>query len=62
MMVNTVNTMNVVDKAIEFFNPDQKPIIMADQPLFALLKQLQYLFPERHGEKKIFVMMGGLQC
>lgn len=55
-----VHSMDVVIKAIKFLNPNQIPILVADQPLYALLKQLQYTVPEKYGEDKIFIMMGGL--
>lgn len=35
-------------------------MLVADQPLYALLKQIQYKFPEKYGEDKFFVHMGGL--
>lgn len=55
-----MHSMDVVMKAIKFLNPDQVPVLVADQPLYALLKQLQYTLPETYGEHKIFIMMGGL--
>ncbi|XP_048003917.1 uncharacterized protein LOC125240114 [Leguminivora glycinivorella] len=55
-----LHTMNIVDKSTKFLNPGQVPVLVADQPLYALLKQLQYLFPSKVGEDKIFIMMGGL--
>ena len=38
---------DVISKATEFLNPGQCPVIHVDQPLFALLKQLQYSYPQR---------------
>ncbi|XP_063543982.1 uncharacterized protein LOC134754187 isoform X2 [Cydia strobilella] len=55
-----LHSMNIVTKATKFINPDQIPVIVADQPLYTLLKQLQYLFPLKVGEDKILIMMGGL--
>ena len=36
---------DVIIKATDFFNPGQCPVIHVDQPLFALLKQLQFKLP-----------------
>lgn len=54
------HTMEVVKREIKFLNPNQVPTVVADQPLFKLLKELQYLCPEKFGEDKAFVMMGGM--
>jgi hypothetical protein len=37
------------------------PVITADQPVDAILKNLQWAMPEACGESKIFVMLGGLR-
>lgn len=55
-----MHSMDIVAKATKFINPDQIPVLVADQPLYTLLKQLQYLFPLKVGEDKFFIMMGGL--
>lgn len=54
------HSMDVVISAIQYINPGQTPVIVADQPLYALMKQLQFKLPEKYGDDKIFVMMGGL--
>ena len=37
----------ILDKnGISFLNPGQTPVIGADQPLYSILKQLQWQFPE----------------
>ena len=51
---------DVIMKATEFLNPGQSPVIHVDQPLFALLKQLQFSRPDFYGEEKLVVMLGGL--
>lgn len=38
----------------------QVPVIVCDQPLYALCKQIQWLDPEKYGEDKMFVLMGAL--
>ncbi|KAK6175970.1 hypothetical protein SNE40_014342 [Patella caerulea] len=40
-------------------NPGRIPVITADQPLYALAKQIQWKWPE-YGEGKFVVMFGGL--
>jgi len=46
--------------AIQFLNPRQTPILMMDQPLYALTKQLQSWFPNLYGEDKYVIILGGL--
>ena len=54
------HSMQMVSDAIKHVNPTQIPVIYADQPLYALLKQIQWTWPDTHGEDKIVAMMGGL--
>lgn len=42
-----------------FLNPGQTPVVAADQPLYALEKQVQWTWPE-YGEDKCVIMFGGL--
>ena len=52
--------MDVVKKAVEILNPGQIPIITVDQPLYTVAKQIQWRWPETHGEDHFIVMFGGL--
>ena len=52
-------TMRHRKGASHFLNPGQIPVIAADQPLFALAKQIQWQWPE-YGEDKFIIMFGGL--
>ena len=54
------HAMQMVSDAIKHVNPTQTTVIAADQPLFALIKQVQWTWPETHGEDKFVAMMGGL--
>ena len=54
------HSMDVVKQAVDILNPGQVPIITMDQPLFAVAKQIQWNWPETHGEDKFVVMFGGL--
>ena len=52
--------MNVVKKAVNIVNPGQTPVIACDQPLFKIIKDIQWTWPETHGENSYVVMLGGL--
>ena len=45
-------------KLTEKFNPGQVPVLTADQPVYALGKQVQWLYPNEFGN--IIWMMGPL--
>jgi hypothetical protein len=45
---------------VKFLNPDQTPLITADQPLFVLANQIQCEWDTEYGEGKYVVMLGGL--
>lgn len=55
-----LHSMNVVKDAITYLNPEQVPVMVVDQPLYALCKQIQYLLPETHGKDKFLIFLGGL--
>jgi len=54
------HSMKVVKESINFLNPTQVPVIVMDQPLYAIAKQVQWTSPDKFGEDKYLVMMGGL--
>ena len=54
------HSMNVVKDAVEILNPGQVPIVAVDQPLYAVAKQIQWNWPETHGEDHFIIMFGGL--
>ena len=60
--VNTLemqrHVMRLNSKAVSELNPNQTPVDMSDQPVYALTKEVQYRFP--HEFKKYFAMLGGL--
>ena len=53
------HTMKKIFDTRAFLNPGQIPVIAADQPLYALAKQIQWTWPE-YGENKCLLMFGGL--
>ena len=52
--------MLIVKKSTAFLNPGQTPVLGADQPLYAIAKQLQWQFPTILGEDIYVLMMGAL--
>ena len=52
--------MNLIKKATELVNPGQVPVLTVDQPLYAIVKKIQWTWPSIYGEDKFVVMMGGL--
>ncbi len=53
------HSIDVVSKAIDILNPGQIPIITVDQPLYTVAKQIQWNWPNTHGEDACIVMFGG---
>ena len=54
------HSFNVIKRAVHHLNPEQIPVITFDQPLHALAKQIQWIWPDEYGEGKYVVMFGGL--
>ncbi len=54
------HSMTIVQAAILHLIPGQVPILTADQPLFALAKQIQWTWPNQFGESLFVIMFGGL--
>ena len=52
--------MNMVCRTTEFLNPGQTCVLAADQPLFAVAKEIQWKCPEEYGEASFVIMLGGL--
>ena len=42
----------------ELLNPGQTCVLGADQPLYAIIKLIQWQFPDTLGEDKLVVIMG----
>ena len=51
--------MEKIRDTVAFLNPGQTPVIAADQPLYALAKQIQWQWPD-YGEDKLIITFGGL--
>lgn len=54
------HAMKLVKSTTEYANPRQMPIMVCDQPLFALAKQIQWTWQEDFVEHNFMFMMGGL--
>ena len=54
------HSMDIVRRAVHHLNPGQVPVLEADQPLFALAKEIQWTWPDSHGEDHFVIMFGGL--
>lgn len=54
------HAMKLTMEDTQFLNPGQSPVLGADQPLYAIAKQLQWTFPDTLGEDKLVLMMGAL--
>ena len=39
---------------------DQLLVIAADQPIYAIVKQVQWLYPDEYGDHKVLFMMDPL--
>ena len=53
------HAMNVLRQTINYLNPGQTPVMVADQPLFTLAKKLQWKFPQTElGENSFLVTLG----
>ena len=54
------HTMKIVKLILLRLNPGQIPVMTGDQPVYAILKQVQWLYPEFYGQDKLLMMMGAL--
>ena len=52
--------MNIISNTINTLNPGQIPVDTADQPIFALTKELMIRFPDKFGPDKYFCLFGSL--
>ncbi|KAJ8895095.1 hypothetical protein PR048_000420 [Dryococelus australis] len=55
-----LHTINVVKGMVEYLNPGQIPVLVADTLLYALLKKSQFTMVDIHGKEKVFITMSGL--
>lgn len=53
------HVMQKVSDAVAYLNPGQVRVITAEQPTYALAKQVQWQLPDEYGEDRYVVMFGG---
>ena len=51
--------MNLVKEAVEHLNPKKTPVLTMDQPLSAVAKEIQWLWPDSFSNNKYVIMTGG---
>ena len=51
---------DIAKAAIQNVNPGHVPVLAADQPLFALAKEIEWTWPATHEEYHFVIMFGGL--
>ena len=54
------HVMNLSNKITNFLNPSQTPVDTCDQPVYALTKTIQWMYPETLGSRKYLSILGGL--
>ena len=52
--------MDVIKRVTYHVNQDQTPVMVVDEPLFAIAKKIQWKWLDLYGEKKFVILMGGL--
>lgn len=55
-----MHSLDLIKKLVDITNPGQTPVVAVDQPLFAIVKNVQWKWPLLYGEAKFVVMFGGL--
>jgi len=54
------HSMEIVRAAVQHLNPGQVSVLALDQPLYALAKQIQWIWLTSLGEERFVLMLGGL--
>ena len=54
------HAMRTIINSTAYLNPGQTPVCTADQPLYCLVKQIQWKFPNEFGPEKLLVLFGDL--
>ena len=52
--------MDIIKNILLWLNSDPAPVVTADQPVYALGKQIQWMYPEIYGEHHLLMMLGAL--
>ena len=51
-----LHSMDVIKAVVQRLNPDQVPVVAADQPFFALAKDVQWIWPDTQGEDHFVII------
>jgi len=54
------HSMDVILKGLEHRNAEQTLVVTFSQHLYAIIKQIQWKWPEMYGEDTLVVMIGGM--
>lgn len=54
------HALDMIQQAVKLLNPDQVPVVTADQPLYTIAKHIQWNWPASHGEDRFIIILGGL--
>ena len=54
------HAMNVVKAVVAHVNPEQVPVLVADQSLFLIAKKIQWNHPQIFGEEQFVMFLGGM--
>ena len=49
--------INLVKEAVKHLNPNQTPVLMMDQPVSALAKEIQWPWPDSFSNNKYVIMI-----
>ena len=52
--------MITIDEMVTFINTLQMPVTAADQPIYAVSKQIQWNWPDKYGDDKFVMVFGDL--
>ena len=54
------HSLSIIRQAVDHLNHNQVPVVTFNQPLYAIAKKVQWIWPESYGERKFIVMFRGL--
>ena len=59
-VATVLHVMDKIRDAVKLLNHGQVPVITADQPIYAIVKQILWQWPEDYGENQFLIMFRGL--
>lgn len=68
LLKDSINSDSVVRHCLDIIidstskiNPKQVPVCNGDEPVYARIKTIQWLFPEKYGESKLVAVLGDIE-